>query len=88
MKSKRWTVEVYIDEDDGRTYAVAHLRMGIDTPLSGVGRAKLSPDDEDIPEIGDELAAARALSDLGHRLLVTAARDIESLTRTPVRVHG
>jgi hypothetical protein len=38
--------------------------------------------------IGDELATARALSDLGHRLLVTAAQDIESVTRTPVELHS
>jgi hypothetical protein len=88
MKTKRWTVDIYLDEDDGRTYAEARLNSGIDTHLTGVGRAKVHPDDADIPEIGDELAAARALSDLGHRLLVTAARDIESVTRAPARVHG
>lgn len=31
----------------------------------------------DAPEIGDELAVARALSDLGHQLLDAAAGDIE-----------
>jgi hypothetical protein len=88
MRTKRWTVDVVIDEDDGRTYAEARLHSGIETHLTGIGRAKLSPEDENIPEIGDELAVARALSDLGHRLLVTAAQDIESLTRTPVQLHG
>jgi hypothetical protein len=33
-----------------------------------------------VPEIGDELAVARALSDLGHRLLVTTAGDIQQVT--------
>jgi hypothetical protein len=88
VKTKRWTVDIVIDEDDGRTYAAARLHSDVDTHLTGVGRAKLHPDDDDIPEIGDELATARALSDLGHRLLLTAARDIESVTREPVRVHG
>jgi hypothetical protein len=32
-------------------------------------------------EIGDEIAVGRALTDLGHRLLTTAAADIESNTR-------
>jgi hypothetical protein len=38
------------------------------------------------PEIGDELAAARALSDLGHQLLLTAAADIEAAVNEPAHV--
>jgi hypothetical protein len=37
----------------------------------------LSPTDHDVPEIGDELAVARALSELGARLLATAATDVD-----------
>ncbi len=83
---KRWTVEVYLDEDDGRTYAEARLHSGADTRLVGVGRAKLNPADDDIPEIGDELAAARALSDLGHRLLIAAAADIAAVRHEDVEL--
>jgi hypothetical protein len=54
--------------------------------LVGVGRARLNPDDRDVPEIGDELAVARALSDLGHRLLMTATRDVEEITHERVRL--
>lgn len=51
------------------------------TPIwSAWGRARLNPADNDIPEIGDELAVARALTDLGHRLLLTAAADIGAVT--------
>lgn len=81
---KRWTVDIFIDEDDGRTYAEARLHTGVDNRLVGIGRARLNPDDDDIPEIGDELATARALSDLGHRLLVTSAIDIAAVTHEPV----
>jgi hypothetical protein len=83
---KRWTVDVFIDEDEGHTYAEARLHTGADTRLIGIGQARLHPGDHDIPEIGDELAAARALSDLGHVLLVTAATDIEAVTAEPVRI--
>lgn len=83
---KRWTIEVLVDEEEGRTYAEACLQSGEDTRLVGIGRAKLNPSDRDIPEIGDELAAARALCDLGQRLLVTAARDIQEVTHEPVRL--
>lgn len=84
--SKRWTVEVLVDEEAGRTYAEACLQSGADTRLVGVGRAKLHPADRDIPEIGDELAAARALCDLGQRLLLAAAGDIQAVTHEPVRL--
>ncbi len=82
--AKRWTVDVFIDEADGRTYAEARLHTGDDTRLVGMGRAWLNPADENIPEIGDELAAARALSDLGHRLLITATCDVQAVTAEPV----
>jgi hypothetical protein len=85
LTEKRWTVDIYVDENDGHTYAEARLRTGTDTHLVGIGRARLNPADRDIPEIGDELAAARALNDLGQRLLLTAVTDIEAVTKQ--RVH-
>lgn len=84
---KRWTVDVLVNDDEGRTYAEACLHSGeADTRLVGIGRAKLNPADRDIPEIGDELAAARALCDLGQRLLVAAATDIQAVTHEPVHL--
>jgi predicted transcriptional regulator len=86
MHEKRWHVEVLIDEDDGRTRATARLHTADDTRISGTGIARLRPADRDVPEIGDELAASRALSDLAHNLLECAAGDIEELTHKPVRL--
>jgi hypothetical protein len=86
VSTKRWSVDIFIDEDgEGHTYAEARLHSGADTMVVGVGRAKLNPADRDIPEIGDELATARALNDLGHRLLLAAAGDIEAVTDERVR---
>ena len=85
--TKRWSVGVFIDEIDGRTYAEARLHTDDDTQLIGIGRARLNPNDDDIPEIGDELAVARALTDLGHRLLLTAAADIQAVTDERVRLY-
>jgi hypothetical protein len=78
---KRWTVDVYINEhsDDRRTYAEARLRTGDATHLRGIGTAWRSPHDPEVPEIGDELAAARALADLAEKLRVAAAADVEEL---------
>lgn len=86
LAMKRWSVDIYIDEADGCTFAEARLCSGYDTHLIGVGRAKLNPADRDVPEIGDELAAARALSDLGQQLLITAAIDIEGVTHEQVQL--
>ncbi|GAA4957821.1 DUF1876 domain-containing protein [Yinghuangia aomiensis] len=87
--AKHWTVDLYLtektatDEYDGeavRTHAEARLSTGDDEEMRGWGNARKHPADRDVPEIGDELAAARALSDLAHRLLHVAAADIESST--------
>jgi Domain of unknown function (DUF1876) len=74
---KTWTVQVDIDEHEGRTRAVARLRTDGAQSLAGTGLARLNPVDRDVPKIGDELAVARALSELSHLLLDVAARDIE-----------
>jgi sorbitol-specific phosphotransferase system component IIA len=83
---KRWRVDVFLGEQDGHTYAEARLHTELGDHLLGVGRARLNPHDYDVPEIGDEVAVARALTDLGHRLLITAAQDIEQITNEPVRL--
>jgi hypothetical protein len=80
---KTWTVQVDIDEHEDRTRAVARLRMGDAESLTGTGLARLNPGDSDVPVIGDELAVARALSELSHRLLDVAAGDIEQSSGIP-----
>ena len=79
---KTWTVQVDIDEHEDRTRAVARLQTGRD-PLAGTGFARLNPADRNVPQIGDELAVARALSELSHLLLDFAARDIEQTSGVP-----
>ncbi len=87
VQTKRWTVELFIDENDGMTYAQARLHGAASHTVVGHGRARLAPDDDDVPEIGDELAAARALADLGHRMLIAAAGDISARTHEGVRLR-
>lgn len=84
--AKKWSVELLIDEHDGRTRAEARLHTQDPTHLIGIGTARLNPADRDVPEIGDELAVSRALADLAHQLLDAAANDIEGVTRTPARL--
>lgn len=79
-----WWVELFVGESDGVSTARATLHTRDRTGMSAHGTARLSPHDRDVPEIGYELAAARALSDLAHQLLQAAADDISGLTREGV----
>jgi hypothetical protein len=82
----RWSVDVYLNEAEGETHAEARLTTPGSEVLRGHGRARCNPADWDVPEIGAELATARALSDLAHRLLGAAATDIEAVTHEHVRL--
>ncbi|RZU53218.1 uncharacterized protein DUF1876 [Krasilnikovia cinnamomea] len=85
---RTWNVEISISEheDERNTYAEARLHSGARPMLRGEGQARRRPSDQEVPEIGDELAVARALSDLGHRLLEAAVADIEQFTDKPMRL--
>lgn len=85
--SKTWTVQVHIDEHSDERQTIANARLAEEHgDLIGQGYARRNPVDREIPSIGDELAVARALSDLAHQLLETAASDIESVTHRPAHL--
>jgi len=84
--SKTWSVQIDLGEHDGMTRAVARLHTGDRTSLTGTGLARLNPADPDVPEIGDELASARALSQLAHALLEAAAEDISGVLHESVEI--
>ena len=74
-----WPVEISLREEDGQTRAEARLtRHGVGMTGRGLGRR--NPDDQQVTQIGEEIAAARALSDLAHQLLSDAAGQIEGIT--------
>lgn len=87
-----WKVSIYLfDSDDpghdsGVTKAHAVLTTSSGTTLDGYGRARRAPRDHDVPEIGDELAAARALRHLADRLLSATSDDIEAIEHANVQV--
>ncbi|GIF12878.1 DUF1876 domain-containing protein [Actinoplanes teichomyceticus] len=89
IHTRNWAVEIAIDEDeeDRRTRAVALLRTGAGQPVRGEGIARRAPRDREVPEIGDELATARALSDLAYQLLDVTAADIEEITHRPAHLN-
>jgi len=73
-----WPVEISLREEGGKTLAEAQLTRG--AVRTGHGIARRNPDDQEVTQIGEEIAAARALSDLAHQLLGDAAEQIESIT--------
>ena len=87
MAEKNWSVNIVIDEHEGQTRATAQLSAE-GRELSGLGLARLNPADADVPLIGDELAAARALADLAHQLIEATAADIEKSTHNPARLEA
>jgi hypothetical protein len=60
-------------------------QVGVD---HGWGQARRNPADPDVPRIGAEVAAARALIRLGHHLLGAAENDIEDIEHHPVHIHA
>jgi hypothetical protein len=86
MRIKTWHVELFIDEEGDRTVARAVLHTGSPSHVQGRGATRRAPNDFDVPEIGDEVAAARALHALADDLLATAAGDIAAIEQHPVRL--
>jgi len=91
-----WNVKIHLvdpaEEEvrfgDEITTAHAVLSTSAGATVEGFGRARRDPRDVNIPEIGEELAAARALRDLADRLLKATSDDIGRIEHTKVRVHG
>jgi hypothetical protein len=79
-----WNVEVQVFEQGGDTSARAILHAGAVTSLEARGRAHRAPKDSNVPEIGDEVAVARALRHLADALLEAASGDISQIEHRDV----
>lgn len=80
-----WHVTIHLYEDRAETGARAVLSAE-NRELVGHGEAHRNPYDSDVPRIGDELAAGRALMDLGRQLLRETEHDIEMVMGQPVHL--
>ncbi len=72
-----WKLRFEVREDEDHCDMVVHLDAG-DRSLSGHGRSRRNPADPMVPQVGEELAAARALHDLANHLVDDAWRIIET----------
>jgi Rv2632c-like len=82
----RWSVELSIREHEGQTRADARLVMDNDVRLLGHGTARRHPGDPNVAELGEKFAVARALSDVAHLLLGSAAAELEDMTHERARL--
>lgn len=85
-ETRVWSVSIVFTEDEDKTRADALLEGG-PGELRGWGRARRNPVDPDVPAVGEEIAAARALHDLAHHLLEAAASSIETWEGRPVHLR-
>lgn len=88
MTTQTWHVELFLSDQGDETYARAVLHgSSPQTQPEGVGTAHRAPRDANVPEIGAEVAAARALHALAHHLLDLAGDDISALEHHDVELR-
>lgn len=85
--AEQWSVALSVHEHEGQTRAEARLDLGGNAHLLGHGTARRNPSDPNVLEIGEKIAAARALSDVAHMLLGSAATQLEDITHQEARLH-
>jgi hypothetical protein len=77
---REWNVRVSIFESGDETSANVVLIADSPDPVSARGTAHRSSHDVGVPEIGDEVAVARALRHLADKLMETAETDVSVMT--------
>lgn len=85
-KHKTWAIGITLNEHGDDTEARATLEID-GAKIGGWGRARRNPRDPNVPRIGDELAVARALSDLSHKILEAATVEVEQFSSAAVHLH-
>jgi hypothetical protein len=78
-------IQLHLSEDEDHTEVRATLVLRGAT-FTGWGRSRRNPVDPNVPMVGEELATARALSDLAHKLLDGAAEVITDFSGRPAHV--
>jgi hypothetical protein len=87
-RTTMWRVEIKMVEDGERTRAEAVLTTDRGTEYRAEGIARRNPRDPDVPQIGEELAASRALSGLAHDLFEATVSDVEQNVHHAVQLRA
>jgi hypothetical protein len=83
---RTWSVTLDVFDHQDSTTARAVLRTAAGS-TTGRGQARRNPHDVAVPEIGQEIAVARALRDLADRLLGAASDDIAEVQHEEVHLR-
>ena len=81
-------IQVHLVERESETTADITLSLESGELVRGHGAAHRHPRDGDVPAIGDELATARAFSELSHRLVEIASETISRREKRSVHLTG
>ncbi|RJL34430.1 DUF1876 domain-containing protein [Bailinhaonella thermotolerans] len=87
-ETKTWDLRVHLVEQGSETAADVLLTTDSGTVIRARGVARRNPRDPDVPSIGDEVACARAMTRLAHKLLEAAAKDISRIEHRPVQLRS
>jgi Rv2632c-like len=83
------TAEIELSFEEDAEHTMARATLGLrGVTFTGAGRARRNPTDTNKPIVGEELASARALSDLAHKLLDAAAEAVSEAEGAPVHLRG
>jgi hypothetical protein len=85
---REWQVRVSIFEAGDDTSANVVLLTEAPTHLTAHGQSIRGTGDPLVPEIGDEVAVARALRHLADQLIETAAQDLEAVTGQEAHIRS
>jgi hypothetical protein len=83
---RSWRVNIDLFESGDDTTAHAVLVAESPQRIDASGQARRNPADSQVPEIGDEVAVARALRHLSDRLLEVASTDITNVQGRPAKL--
>jgi Domain of unknown function (DUF1876)/Domain of unknown function (DUF1918) len=84
---RSWRVNIDLFESGDDTTAHAVLVAESPERIDASGQAHRNPGDAPVPEIGDEVAVARALRRLSDRLLEVASADISGVQGRPATLQ-
>jgi hypothetical protein len=83
-----WNIRVSIFESGDETNANVVLIADSPEQISARGTAHRSSRDASVPEIGDEVAVARALRHLADKLMETAEADVSGMTGEEAHIRA